>query len=477
MGWQLVLRYSDGGVSTDIEVCDIGEVGAPFRLSELGINRDLSKKILRSLQACTCALQEEELARRARVYARATPCCEIKDYRKRSVQTLFGNVTIRIPRLRMRGRTIPFVGWPSHARATPDFDFIRIKCCAWMSYPKAMKLLGEVCPVEGGVTIGAAYEKVKKFAWSVTPDRTRKTGSSKEIFLPIDTTFVKGLPEQSDTSLEIMVGAAEATRGKQTYFSAPMTMHAHCLRLGHESLDKTGRTDKSTVVSFTDAGGNVQRLARELGATDLPITDWFHISMRIRHVEAIADAIRTPNRSFEASKGSIIRKIARLRLRLWRGKPYAIAKARRDLAPLLRTYRGDENPKVWKSQGKKLLAAITKLEAYINNPKTRLIDYCARQQSGKRVSTSLVEGGADFIVNARMGRQQHMRWSTRGAFQILQARTADINGTLEEKLLAAYPPNFRKVPLRYENPNILQLRYDNADRKADICSTTEQPIG
>ena len=76
-------------------------------------------------------------------------------------------------------------------------------------------------------------------------------------------------------------------------------MHAHCLRLGHESLDKTRRTDKSKVVSFTDAGGNVQRLARELGATDLPITDWFHISMRIRHVEAIADAIRTPNRSFE----------------------------------------------------------------------------------------------------------------------------------------------------------------------------------
>lgn len=186
-----------------------------------------------------------------------------------------------------------------------------------------------------------------------------------------------------------------------------------------------------------DGGGNVRRLARDLGATEDPKTDWFHISMRIRNVEAIASAFRASTRHMEASRASIIRKVERLRWRLWHGKDGAIEKVRRDLTIDLRTYRGDPDQAGRKRSGKKLLKSIDKLEAYLVSHKTELIDYGARQSSGRRVSTSLVEGGADFIVNARMARSQHMRWSNRGAFQVLQARTADINGLLERHFLAA----------------------------------------
>ena len=93
-----------------------------------------------------------------------------------------------------------------------------------------------------------------------------------------------------------------------------------------------------------DSGGNVRRLARDLGATVDPETDWFHISMRIRNVEAAASAFRALTRPMEASRDSILRKVERLQWRLWHGKDGAIAKVRRDLTVDLRTYRGDPDP-------------------------------------------------------------------------------------------------------------------------------------
>ena len=53
------------------------------------------------------------------------------------------------------------------------------------------------------------------------------------------------------------------------------------------------------------------------------------------------------------------------------------------------------------------------------------------------LGTTLVEGAADFIVNARVARKQHMRWSTKGAHDLLQVRTADINRRIRDGQLAA----------------------------------------
>jgi hypothetical protein len=47
-----------------------------------------------------------------------------------------------------------------------------------------------------------------------------------------------------------------------------------------------------------------------------------------------------------------------------------------------------------------------------------------------RVGTSITEGTANFLVNRRMNKSQQMRWSRRGADQLLQVRCAVYNGTL-----------------------------------------------
>jgi hypothetical protein len=47
-----------------------------------------------------------------------------------------------------------------------------------------------------------------------------------------------------------------------------------------------------------------------------------------------------------------------------------------------------------------------------------------------RVGTAVTEATADFLVNRRMDKSQHMRWSRRGADLLLQVRCTVYDGTL-----------------------------------------------
>ena len=46
--------------------------------------------------------------------------------------------------------------------------------------------------------------------------------------------------------------------------------------------------------------------------------------------------------------------------------------------------------------------------------------------------TSPTEGAVQWLLHRRMGAQQQMRWSPRGAHLMLQVRTAIVNGTFDE---------------------------------------------
>ena len=80
---------------------------------------------------------------------------------------------------------------------------------------------------------------------------------------------------------------------------------------------------------------------------------------------------------------------------------------------------------------------MKKLDTYVRNTDARIVDYCTRKIEGKRLGTSLVEGAAEFIVNAQMVKSQHMGWTAKGAYNLLQVRTANINRRLADAKIAA----------------------------------------
>jgi hypothetical protein len=53
------------------------------------------------------------------------------------------------------------------------------------------------------------------------------------------------------------------------------------------------------------------------------------------------------------------------------------------------------------------------------------------------VTTVTTEGTVHWLLHRRMGANQQMRWSPRGAHRMLQVRTAVANGTLADDHIAA----------------------------------------
>jgi len=68
------------------------------------------------------------------------------------------------------------------------------------------------------------------------------------------------------------------------------------------------------------------------------------------------------------------------------------------------------------------------LRSYVESNEGTLIDYSQRCRAGKPISTSRAEGTVNQLVNARMNKRRQMRWSPRGAHQVLQVRAAVLDG-------------------------------------------------
>jgi hypothetical protein len=70
------------------------------------------------------------------------------------------------------------------------------------------------------------------------------------------------------------------------------------------------------------------------------------------------------------------------------------------------------------------------LWSYLIANQTRLINYGREYRKGHRISTARVESTVDQLVDWRMEKKQHMRWTKTGAQMLLHARCALINGEL-----------------------------------------------
>jgi hypothetical protein len=72
------------------------------------------------------------------------------------------------------------------------------------------------------------------------------------------------------------------------------------------------------------------------------------------------------------------------------------------------------------------------LEIYVSGLADLIIDYASARLDDEPFVTSPTEGAVQWLLHRRMGAQQQMRWSPRGAHLMLQVRTAIVNGTFDD---------------------------------------------
>ena len=121
-------------------------------IATLGLTLSEAKQVL-------AVLQQEIVAAQARAHAVLWPNCRcgrgvrhVKDYRERSIATLFGQVVVRLPRFRCTACDAIEVGieWPSHCRSTPELDRVQAHLSAVMTYRTAADVLEQMLPVGVG---------------------------------------------------------------------------------------------------------------------------------------------------------------------------------------------------------------------------------------------------------------------------------------------------------------------------------------
>ena len=434
MAW--IVKLVSIGAEGEEHSTDVMRIARPDDLADLaalGLTLAEGKQIL-------AGVQREIVAAQARLHAMRRPgcrgcgtACRVKDYRQHAIATLFGPVAVRLPRFRCAGcgATEAGVGWPPHVRSTPELDRLRAQLSALMPYRTAAALLAQLFPVDAGADPETLRRHTFKAAEALPMRAETKpppTGA-EAIVATLDSTFIRSC-EAGGRHLEVRIGNVETTTGRRQVFGAVARTETDLGALIRRGLDAVGRTEGTTLTAFTDGCPGLRRVLLDAGVDGLPILDWFHVAMRLRHLTQTADKLSSDDPGRAAAKAVIVEEVERLRWRLWNGRAKDAKRSIGRIRAVMHRFRGERGGRGSVAPSRKLWAALRALDGYLVGQSDRLVDYGERHRAGLRVGTALTEGTANFLVNRRMNKSQQMRWSRRGADRLLQVRCAVYNGTL-----------------------------------------------
>ena len=192
-------------------------------------------------------------------------------------------------------------------------------------------------------------------------------------------------------------------------------------------LDQGWREGKA-VTAISDGDPALPALVRSATSGPVePILDWFHLSMRVHHVEQVMEGLCALEPPPLALLDQVQLDVERLRHLLWNGHHEKACAALGRITSWAKDATALNDPAM-EAGVKRLVARCKELHAYIENNKDALIDYGQRQRAGKPISTSRAEGTVNQLVSARMNKRKQMRWSPRGAHHVLQVRAAVLDG-------------------------------------------------
>ncbi|WP_162530945.1 hypothetical protein, partial [Rhodovastum atsumiense] len=321
------------------------------------------------------------------------------------------------------------VDWPSHCRSAPELDRLQAHLSALMTYRVATGVLEQMFPIEAGKT----HETLRRHTMMlgeqlrhrpVAPSVTPATAIS----ISVDSTFIRSC-EKTERHLEVRVGNVETDAGNRQVFGSVAGAETDLVTLIGQRLDSVGRTDATTLTGFTDGCASLRSILVASGVAELPILDWFHIAMRLQHLEQTAGALSTDTPARREAKAVIVTEVDRLRWRLWNGKAKDAQVSIGRIRKVMHAFQSEATERTSRvPSSRKLWAALLALDGYLVSQAEWMVNYAERHRAGLRVGTAITEGTADFLVNRRMNKSQQMRWSRRGADLLLQIRCAVYNG-------------------------------------------------
>jgi hypothetical protein len=291
-----ILRLVQIEAEGDGQSTDIMEINRPDDLgdiADLGLTLAEGKLLLAGIQREIVEAQARDHAVRRPDCRCGSGACRVKDYRDHTVATLFGQVTVRLPRFRCAacGAIEVGISWPSHCRSTPELDQLRAHLSALMTYRVAAELLEQLFPVGAGKDKETMRRHTLKAGAAIRDCAAiRSETAAPGITITLDSTFIRSC-EDGERHLEVRVGNVETASGGRQVFGAVAGSDTDIKMLIRRKLETLGQTEGTALTAFTDGCAGLRRILADAGLAEPPMLDWFHIGMRLQHLKQIASAL------------------------------------------------------------------------------------------------------------------------------------------------------------------------------------------
>ncbi len=449
MQWtvRLEARTSAGEVKTT-ELVTFSRPAVVSTLAEVGLMLDETKTLLAGLQASMLCGQVAAYAAYHRVCAACGVLRPLKDRRTRRLQTLFGTVEVEAPRFKVcrcrqlaptaEAATFSPVCALLMARCTPELKRLQAELGARTSFREAARILEALLPVSPAnheslrirthavaLQLEAADRQAAAEVTAVPhkPDKAAAAGASRPVVM-LDGAYIRAVPGHQTRNFEAICGIVEREGDATRLFALVRSVAEQPHALLRAALQDQGWREGEAVTAISDGDPALPALVRS--ATGGPvecILDWFHLSMRVHHIEQVMEGLCALEPPPLAPLNHAQIDVERLRHLLWNGHHEKACEALGRITSWAKDVIVLNAPGI-EAKARRLVARCTELRSYIENNKGALIDYDPRHRAGKPISTSRAEGTVNQLVSARMNKRRQMRWSPRGAHRVFQVRAA-----------------------------------------------------
>ena len=451
-----VQLITDWGDVSEVSVAEIERPASDFDGGSLGMSLGDGKQVMHALQQAVAAAQADEVCTLHRVCRRCRRWNPVKDYRQRKMETVYGTVHLTSPRITSCPCEPPwFLEAPYsplvpllRERSTPELQLLQATLCARMSYRQATNILREFLPVNvtfNHVTMRNRTLRVgERIESAPMPNAPMpSTTAAASWTLAVDGGFVRGIGKGEFKNFELLTGRLAAPGRKPYVFAWVGSETGDVADRVATMVRARTRRNAPQLRIITDGANNVQSIAQGLPFPAKPVLDWFHISMRIRHLEQIVQGLRPTSETEFAARNVLKTEVGKLRWCLWHSN---VDKAEQKLNQILLTCR------ILVPQSPDFGARLEQLDyrareffGYAMSNKSMLIPYGRNHRRGEYISSAMAESAVNQVINARMCKRQQMRWTPRGAHLLAQVRCAELNGDAAVRLRAFEAANVESL--------------------------------
>ncbi|MGB5083773.1 MAG: hypothetical protein WBO09_04025 [Methylocystis silviterrae] len=245
----------------------------------------------------------------------------------------------------------------------------------------------------------------------------------------IDGSYIRAVPGFQTRHFEIIMGRVETDGRVARHFASAPNHSTSDVDTIRAALRAQGWIPGRDITVFSDGDPALRGAVVDVTRQQFThVVDWFHMSMRLPHIEQAFEGIRPELKSCLLT--SAYCDVPRLRHLLWSGYVDETRDALRLTSYWVCSVVSEHTPEI-NANMKRLLALIDELATNVSLNQAYVINYCQCYCKGLPISSSRAESAVNALVNARMNKLRQMRWSPRGAQRVIQARAAVFDGRLK----------------------------------------------